>query len=253
MRAAMSAAFFLICIAALDAQDQTGTIVFYREPHFATGDFKPTIFCDNTEFARIENGTYFQITAPAGAHNCSVETLHGHVIEVNVLAGRTTYVHVELVPGIRDHAALVNTTEVEYNKEKARLKPVKEWSRDTLRDAQPPESTDTAERSNTNKQVNSKTKDRHSGKFGDLAVSVTKLANIPVQYQKDRTELAAFVSVANTGKGVICAEFNVTLNTTFDLQYRGVWGQAPRMHEMLPGETAEGRYVFDIKDGGGTA
>jgi len=57
------------------------------------------------------------------------------VIEVNVLAGKATYVHVKLLPSIRDHAALANTSEDEYAKEKARLKPLKEWSRDTLRTA----------------------------------------------------------------------------------------------------------------------
>ncbi|HEV2523347.1 MAG TPA: hypothetical protein VGT24_13285 [Candidatus Acidoferrales bacterium] len=100
-----------------------------------TGDFKPTLYCDGEELARIENGTYFQISAPAGLHNCTAEPLHSYMIEVNVLAGNAAYVHVKLLPGIRDHAALANTTEDEYNKEIARLKPLKEWSRDTLRPA----------------------------------------------------------------------------------------------------------------------
>jgi hypothetical protein len=134
-RAAITAAFLLTCFASLNAQEQTGTIVFYRERHFATGDFKPALFCDTTELARIENGTYFQVTAPAGLHTCTVESLKGPVIEVDELAAKATYVHVKLLPGIRDHAALANTSEDEYTKEKARLKPLKEWSRDTLRTA----------------------------------------------------------------------------------------------------------------------
>lgn len=146
MRATITAVFLLMCIAALSAEDQTGTIVFYREPHFGTGDFKPTLFCDGTDFARIENGTFFQINALVGLHKCTVESLQRPVIEVNVLAGKATYVHVKLLPGgIREHAGLANTTEDEYNKEKARLKPLKEWSRDTLRNAQPPEGTDSSE------------------------------------------------------------------------------------------------------------
>lgn len=263
MRAAIAVGFVLTCLAALNAQEQTGTIVFYREPHFATGDFKPTVFCDGTEIARIGNGTYFQITAPAGPHTCTVESLHRPVVEVNVLAGQAAYVHVEIQPGFTKHALLANTTESEYNKQTARLKPLKEWSRDTLRIAQSPENTDSADppSSASVKQTSDKPKDEHSGKFGDLAVNVSKLVITPARNLQDRDELAAFVSVSNTGKGVVCASLDATLNTTFSLQYRGFtrgmrpsynsagFPPAPRMNEMLPGESAEGSYVFEIKHG----
>jgi hypothetical protein len=242
----MISCLLLTCTATLNAQDQTGKIVFYREPHFASGDFKPALYCDDIELAQIENGTYFQVTAPTGLHRCTVETSQRPTIEVNVLEGKTAYVHVELKPGFRDHAALANTTEDEYNKRKAKLKPLREWSRAALGTAQSPERTDSTE---PRSQISGKAKDKHSGKFGDLAVSVTKLVMTPAQYEKNRAELEAFISVANTGKGVICAEFNVTMNTSFGLQYRGSFGRAPKMKEMLPGESAEGSYVFDIKDG----
>jgi len=103
--------------------------------------------------------------------------------------------------------------------------------------------------------------DKHASKFGDLAMSVSKLVTTPARDAKDHDDLAAFVSVANTGKGVICASFAVTLNTTFDLRYLGFTGgtqslhgskifpPAPRMNEMLPGESAEGSYVFGIRHG----
>jgi hypothetical protein len=261
MRYVIAVGFVFTCVASLNAQEQTGTIVFYREPRMATGEFKPTIFCDKTELARLENGTSFQITAPTGVHICTAESLQRPTIEVNVLAGRTAYVHLELQPSFaKQHAVLVNTTEDEYNKQKARLKPLKEWSRDSLRTGPPPESTDSAEssRASTKKPVG--TKDRHSGKFGDLVVTVSKLAINATNIQ-DRDEVGAFVRVANTGKAVVCATFDVTLNTTFALQYRGFTGgtqashngagypPAPSMNEMLPGESADGSYVFEIKHG----
>ena len=251
MRAAITVGFVFTCLAALNAQEQTSTIVFYREPHFAASDFKPAVICDSTELARIENGTYFQITAPAGLHSCTAELSQRPAIEVNLLPGQAAYVHVEIQPGFKRHAVLANTTESEYNKQKVRLKPLKEWSRDSLRTAQPPESADSAEAPSpaSAKQPNRKPKDRHSGKFGDLAMSVSKITITPAQYVKDRNELEAFVRVANTGNGVICADLSVTLNTTFGLQYRGAWGRAPHMQEMLPGESSEGTYTFDIKDG----
>ena len=246
MRGTIVVGFLLTCCAASNAQDQTGTIVFYREPHFATGDFKPALYCDGAELAQIENGTYFQVTAPAGQHKCTVETSERLMIEVSVIEVKTAYVHVELKPGFRNHAVLANTTEDEYNKWKAKLKPLKEWSRTALGPAQSQESTDS-----TRALVSGEVKNKHSGKFGDLAVNVSKLVLTPPHYQENRAELEAFFSVANTGKGVVCAEFDVTLKTSFGLQYRdrGFAPRAPRMREMLPGETAEGSFIFDIKDG----
>lgn len=235
---------FLTCNTVLKAQSQTGTIVFYREPHFATGDFKPALYCDSTELAQIENATYFQVTAPTGLHKCTVESSQQPMLEVNVTEGKTVYVHVGLKEGFQKHASLAITTEDEYNKRKPKLKPLKEWSRTTLGTTQSQGSTDSTET-----HASDKAKSKHSGKFGDLAVNVSKLVLTPAHYEKNRAELEAFVSVTNAGKGVICAEFNLILKTTFDLQYHGVSGRAPKMHEMLPGESAEGSYVFDIKDG----
>ena len=134
MRAAITVGFVLACLAALNAQEQTGTIVFFREPHAMTGDFKPTVFCDGEELAHIENGTSFEVIATAGSHTCTVESLQRPgAIEVNVIAGKPAYVHVKLLQGWKHHAALANTTGDQYNKERARLKPLKEWSRDALR------------------------------------------------------------------------------------------------------------------------
>jgi hypothetical protein len=146
MRAVITAGFILACISVLKAQDQTGTIVFYREPHFATGDFRPTVFCDGEELAPIDNGTSLEVTATEGVHACTVESLQRPgAIDVNVVAGKPAYVHVKLVPGWGNHAALGNTTESEYTKEAKRLKPLKEWIRNSLgssqaagADAEPP-------------------------------------------------------------------------------------------------------------------
>jgi hypothetical protein len=259
VRFVLTAVFLLTCLAALNAQEQSGTIVFYREPHAMTGDFKPTVYCDGEELARIENGTSFEVTATVGVHSCTAESLQRPgAIEVNVVAGKSAYVHVILLQGWTRHAALANTTEDEYDKQKSRLKPVKEWSRTTV-------GSDSAQASDSlpaNKQAGGKPpRDKHVGKFGDLAVSVTKLVIRPAGNLQDRDELAAFVSVSNTGKGVICATLDATLNTTFALQYRGFTGgtqmspnnggypPAPRMNEMLPDESAEGSYVFEIKHG----
>jgi hypothetical protein len=247
MRAAIIGLFLLTCFGALSAQDQTGTIVFYREPHASTSHVKPFVFCDGSELARIENGTYFQVTAPAGPHACTAESLLRSSIEVDVVAGQTTYVHVAIQPGFKEHALVANTMEAEYKKQEPRLKPTKEWSRDSLRVSQSLGTTDAPSSSASAKQPTGDHEDSHSGKFGDLAVSVSEFVVFPAQ--DGRASLEVFVSAANTGKGVICASLDATLNTTFGLQYHGTSGQAPRMQEMLPGESTKGGYVFDIKNG----
>jgi len=96
-------------------------------------------------------------------------------------------------------------------------------------------------------QQDTKHKDKPTGKFGDLTVTVSEFVLFPPQ--NSRATLEAFVTVANSGKGVICASLDATLNTTFGLRYLGSLGQAPRMKEMLPGESTKGTYAFDVKDG----
>ncbi len=246
---AVAIGLFLACSVA--AQEQNGRIIFFREPHAMTGDFKPLIFCDGEELARIENGTYYEMEAPPGLHKCTAESLQRPgTIEVNVVAGKTTFVHVKLLQGFKDHAALANTTEDEYDKRKPKLKPLKEWSRAALTksDGDPADASPLP----SPKQLKQQSKDKHSGKFGDLAVRVSRLA---IRNSKDRDQFAVFVTTENMGKGVVCAELGATLNTSFGLQYHGYTGvsggfpAAPHMKEMLPGETADGSYKFDIKHG----
>ena len=245
----LAAAIALFLAQSAAAQEPTGKIVLFREPHAMTGDFKPLVFCDSEEIARIENGTYYEIDAPPGPHKCAAESLQRGTIEVNVVAGKSAYVHVTLLQGWTRHAALANTTEDEFGKQKARLKPVKEWSRAALSNGK----NDSDE--NPPASATKHAKDKHSGKFGDLAVSVTHLAITPASNSQGRDAVAVFVSTQNTGKGVVCAELVATLNTSFGLQYRGFTGlsggfpPAPRIKEMLPGEIAEGSYKFDIKHG----
>jgi hypothetical protein len=96
-------------------------------------------------------------------------------------------------------------------------------------------------------QSNAKPSGEHTGKFGDLSVTVSEFVLFPAN--NGRATLEAFVKVANLGKGVVCASIDATLNTTFGLQYYGGSMQGPEMQEMLPGEAATGNYMFNIKDG----
>jgi hypothetical protein len=60
------------------------------------------------------------------------------------------------------------------------------------------------------------------------------------------------VKVKNMGKLAACAYFTARLKARFDIVYRRVLAfeeQVPHIHELLPGEEADGSYVFEVKDG----
>jgi len=98
-----------------------------------------------------------------------------------------------------------------------------------------------------------KQKDKHSAKFGDLHVTATKVDDEQsAPHKGDHHRVMVFVKVENTGKDVVCASFKATLRTSFNLQYEAYLVgsmKAPKMSEMLPGESAEGSYEFNVKDG----
>ena len=108
-----------------------GTIIFYRGRRHDGGLLQAAAFCDRKQLAQIENGTYFQVTAPTGQHTCAVQS-SDQSIDINVVVGETIYVHIKKLPSFKDRVVLLRTTEDEYNKQKKRLKPVREWSHDSL-------------------------------------------------------------------------------------------------------------------------
>jgi TonB family protein len=99
------------------------------------------------------------------------------------------------------------------------------------------------------KTLTNKDNDERSAKFGDLVVTTSKMVTSPLLGVPDRREVTVFLTVNNTGNGVVCASFNAKLKTTFGLEYLGTYAQAPPMREMLPGESSQGSYVFNVKDG----
>jgi TonB family protein len=90
--------------------------------------------------------------------------------------------------------------------------------------------------------------DDHSARFGDLAVTVTSMDS-KAAATPDRQEVTVFLTVTNTGNGAICATLTAKMEATFALEYSGASGKAPKMRELLPGESAQGSYDFDVKNG----
>jgi hypothetical protein len=50
----------------------TALIYFYRIKQFAGSALEPSVFCDDKELARMDNGRYFGVTLAPGKHICSM-------------------------------------------------------------------------------------------------------------------------------------------------------------------------------------
>lgn len=50
--------------------DQKPKIYFYRIKQFAGSALEPSVYCDNKELARMDNGRYFVVTLEPGKHTC---------------------------------------------------------------------------------------------------------------------------------------------------------------------------------------
>jgi hypothetical protein len=102
-------------------------------------------------------------------------------------------------------------------------------------------------------------KDKHTGRFGGLAVSVTALQIAEAKKIPNQHYVVVFATIKNVGKKAACASFVTRLKGTYDLEYsEGVLGyvatrpdvpRPPAVSQMLPGEEARGAYVFIVKDG----
>jgi hypothetical protein len=89
-----------------------------------------------------------------------------------------------------------------------------------------------------------------SAKFGDLVVTTTKMVTRSPLHAPDRLIAAVFLTVSNIGNSVVCASFNAKLQTTLGNEYVGVSARAPRISNLPSGESAQGSYIFEVKDGG---
>jgi TonB family protein len=89
-----------------------------------------------------------------------------------------------------------------------------------------------------------------SAKFGDLVVTTTKMVTRSPLHARDQLIAAVFLTVSNSGNGVVCASFNTKLKTTLGNEYLGISGRAPGMYNLAPGASAPGNYSFEVKDGG---
>ena len=74
------------------------TLYFYRIKQFAGSSLEPSVYCDEKELARMDNGRYFGVTLAPGKHVCSMGDKQTG-FEIDVKADQTYYAKVSIEAG----------------------------------------------------------------------------------------------------------------------------------------------------------
>jgi len=109
-------------------------IYVYRYRHFAGKMLEPSVYCDEAQLARMENGRFFAVTVDPGEHIFRANDTQSGV-RLEVQPGERYYLRVELVAGFwKGHGRLVLVPKEQGAFEIARLKPLDpDKIRDTAR------------------------------------------------------------------------------------------------------------------------
>lgn len=110
---------------ATDAKSSKATVYVYRYKQFVGSALSPSVWCDETELARMENGRYFTVTLDPGKHNFRSNDKQSG-IELDAKAGQEYFVRVEIASGMmKGHGRLILVAPEQGGYElKSKLKPL---------------------------------------------------------------------------------------------------------------------------------
>ena len=109
-----------------DAKASKATVYVYRYKQFVGGALAPSVYCDETELARMENGRYFTVKLDPGKHNFRSNDKQSGT-ELDMKAGQEYFLRVEIAPGaMKGHGRLVLMSPEQggYELKSAKLKPL---------------------------------------------------------------------------------------------------------------------------------
>lgn len=91
-----------------DAADQKAAVYIYRYKQFNGAALEPSIFVDDHEVARMDNGRYFILQVPGGTHSFRSNDKQSG-IEIEMKPGEMHFVRVEIATGfLKGHGRLVH-------------------------------------------------------------------------------------------------------------------------------------------------
>jgi len=109
-----------------DAKASKATVYFYRYKQFVGSALAPSVYCDETELARAENGRYFTVTLDPGKHAFRSNDKQSGT-ELDVKAGQEYFLRVEIAAGaMKGHGRLVVMSPEQggYEIKSSKLKPL---------------------------------------------------------------------------------------------------------------------------------
>ena len=108
------------------AKPSTALVFVYRYKQFAGSALAPSVFCDESELARMENGRYFTVKLDPGKHNFRSNDKQSGT-ELDVKAGQEYFLRVEIAAGFaKGHGRLILVPAEQggYELKSSKLKPL---------------------------------------------------------------------------------------------------------------------------------
>src|SRR5580765_8108690 len=109
-----------------DTKESKATVHIYRYKQFVGGALEPSVYCDEVQLARMDNGRYFAAMVDPGKHTFrSNDTQSG--IELDAKAGQEYFIRVEIATGFaKGHGRLIlmSPEQGSYELKSKKLKPL---------------------------------------------------------------------------------------------------------------------------------
>jgi len=102
------------------------TVYFYRYKQFVGSALAPSVYCDDGELARMDNGRFFEVHVAPGKHSFRSNDAKS-CIDLEAKAGEKYYIRVEIAAGMmKGHGRLVLTPAEQggYELKAKQLKPL---------------------------------------------------------------------------------------------------------------------------------
>jgi hypothetical protein len=113
------------------AQDAKGTLIFFREGHFAGSALKPSIYVDGKEVNRLPNGRWFSVTVEPGKHSLQSSAKNEPATVISVAPNETSYVEMIIAIGTwRGGGRLITVDSAEADAKVRKLKQLTEKDKD---------------------------------------------------------------------------------------------------------------------------
>jgi len=112
--------------AASDKTDTKATVYVYRYKQFAGSALTPSVYCDEMELAKMENGRYFTVRIDPGKHVFHSNDKQAGV-DLDLKAGQQYFIRLEIAAGfMKGHGRLILVAPEQgsYEMRSSKLKPL---------------------------------------------------------------------------------------------------------------------------------